>query len=69
MISIGVQAPDDVQNDITTKVSFQDGFLAVTNIVFAYSTTLQTHCTNKLADPDSCACRVLRFHLRDEQPS
>ncbi|PLB44159.1 putative amino acid transporter [Aspergillus steynii IBT 23096] len=36
MIAIGVQAPDDVQNDITTKVSFNDGFLAVTNIVFAY---------------------------------
>ncbi|KAH8425153.1 uncharacterized protein LDX57_002902 [Aspergillus melleus] len=36
MISIGVQAPDDVRNDITTKVSFNEAFLAVTNIVFAY---------------------------------
>ncbi|KAI9036458.1 putative amino acid transporter [Aspergillus affinis] len=36
MVSIGVQAPDDVRNDITTKVSFNEAFLAVTNIVFAY---------------------------------
>ncbi|KAJ5988022.1 hypothetical protein N7481_003232 [Penicillium waksmanii] len=36
MISIGVDAPDNVQNDITTEVSFVDAFLAVTNIVFAY---------------------------------
>ncbi|KAL4891198.1 transmembrane amino acid transporter protein-domain-containing protein [Aspergillus ambiguus] len=36
MIAIGVQAPDYVQKDITTDVSFQDAFLAVTNIVFAY---------------------------------
>ncbi|EAW13764.1 putative amino acid transporter [Aspergillus clavatus NRRL 1] len=36
MISIGVQAPDDVQVDVTTDVSFQKAFLAVTNIIFAY---------------------------------
>lgn len=36
MISIGVEAPDNVQNDITTSPSFADAFLAVTNIVFAY---------------------------------
>ncbi|KAJ5151678.1 hypothetical protein N7492_009973 [Penicillium capsulatum] len=36
MISIGVQAPDYVQNDITTSPSFADAFLAVTNIVFAF---------------------------------
>lgn len=36
MVSIGVQAPDDVQNDITTSPSFADAFLAVTNIVFAF---------------------------------
>lgn len=38
MIAIGVQAPDHVHVDVTTKVSFQDAFLAVTNIIFAYST-------------------------------
>jgi hypothetical protein len=36
MISIGVQAPDNVQNDITTDPTFVDAFLAVTNIVFAF---------------------------------
>jgi hypothetical protein len=38
MIAIGVQAPDHVHVDATTEVSFQDAFLAVTNIIFAYST-------------------------------
>lgn len=38
MISIGVQAPPDVQVDATRDVSFQDAFLAVTNIIFAYIT-------------------------------
>lgn len=36
MIAIGVQAPDNVQNDIITSPTFQEGFLAVTNIVFAF---------------------------------
>ncbi|CEJ61180.1 hypothetical protein PMG11_09719 [Penicillium brasilianum] len=36
MISIGVQAPDYVENDITTDPTFVDAFLAVTNIVFAF---------------------------------
>ncbi|KAF7592255.1 hypothetical protein BBP40_000457 [Aspergillus hancockii] len=38
MISIGVQAPPDVQVDATRDVTFQDAFLAVTNIIFAYIT-------------------------------
>jgi hypothetical protein len=36
MIAIGVQAPDNVENDITTSPSFSEAFLAVTNIVFAF---------------------------------
>ncbi|KAJ5138836.1 uncharacterized protein N7515_003684 [Penicillium bovifimosum] len=36
MVAIGVQAPDNVQNDITTSPTFQEAFLAVTNIVFAF---------------------------------
>ncbi|XHG05571.1 hypothetical protein AWENTII_008789 [Aspergillus wentii] len=36
MIAIGVQAPDHVEVDVTTNVSFAEGFLAVTNIVFAF---------------------------------
>ncbi|KAE8382015.1 transmembrane amino acid transporter protein-domain-containing protein [Aspergillus bertholletiae] len=38
MISIGVQAPPDVQVDATREVTFQDAFLAVCNIIFAYIT-------------------------------
>ncbi|PKY04412.1 hypothetical protein P168DRAFT_236371 [Aspergillus campestris IBT 28561] len=36
MVSIAVQMPEQVQNDITTSPSFAEGFLAVTNIVFAF---------------------------------
>ncbi|KAA8652838.1 putative amino acid transporter [Aspergillus tanneri] len=36
MIAIGVQAPDNVRNDITTHVPFNEAFLAVTNIIFAF---------------------------------
>ncbi|KAJ5313108.1 hypothetical protein PENANT_c018G00399 [Penicillium antarcticum] len=36
MVSIAVQAPDNVENDIITSPSFSDAFLAVTNIVFAF---------------------------------
>ncbi|KAJ5569559.1 uncharacterized protein N7459_008989 [Penicillium hispanicum] len=36
MVAIGVQAPDNVENDITTSPSFSEAFLAVTNIVFAF---------------------------------
>ncbi|CAG8039534.1 unnamed protein product [Penicillium nalgiovense] len=36
MIAIAVQAPDDVENDITTSPTFVNAFLAVTNIVFAF---------------------------------
>ncbi|RMJ20988.1 hypothetical protein PHISP_08141, partial [Aspergillus sp. HF37] len=36
MIALGVQAPDFVENRVTTHVSFADAFMAVTQIVFAY---------------------------------
>lgn len=36
MIAIAVQAPDYVENDITTSPTFADAFLGVTNIVFAF---------------------------------
>ncbi|KAJ5652336.1 hypothetical protein N7507_009762 [Penicillium longicatenatum] len=36
MISVAVQEPVGVVNDITTHPTFVDGFLAVTNIVFAF---------------------------------
>lgn len=69
MISIGVQAPDDVQNDITTKVGFNEAFLAVTNIIFAYSTTPRTEIQDTFADLHSRPRCILRFHLGDERPS
>lgn len=37
MIAVGVQAPPYVKVHATTHVSFADAFLAVTNIIFAYS--------------------------------
>ena len=37
MIAIGVQSPAVVPVDITTNIPFTKAFLAVTNIVFAYS--------------------------------
>ena len=36
MVSIAVQMPEQVPNEITTSPSFADAFLAVTNIVFAF---------------------------------
>jgi uncharacterized membrane protein len=37
MVSIGVDANGPIRNDIVQEVSFYKGFLAVTNIIFAYS--------------------------------
>lgn len=37
MIALGVEAPAHVQNDVTTHPSFVNAFLAVTNIIFAFS--------------------------------
>jgi hypothetical protein len=36
MITAGVESKGQVTNHATTDVSFRDGFLAVTNIIFAY---------------------------------
>lgn len=36
MIAIAIQHPGDGKVDVTTKISVATGFLAVTNIVFAY---------------------------------
>ncbi|KAJ5779780.1 hypothetical protein N7457_007500 [Penicillium paradoxum] len=36
MITVGVQSKGHVVNEAVTDVSFRDGFLAVTNIIFAY---------------------------------
>lgn len=36
MVSAGVETKSHVVNEVTTEVSFREGFLAVTNIIFAY---------------------------------
>ncbi|KAJ5989876.1 hypothetical protein N7499_010405 [Penicillium canescens] len=36
MITVGVESKGWVPNEVTTTVSFREGFLAVTNIIFAY---------------------------------
>ncbi|OQE43631.1 hypothetical protein PENCOP_c003G08510 [Penicillium coprophilum] len=36
MITVGVQTKGHIKNEATTDVSFREGFLAVTNIIFAY---------------------------------
>ncbi|KAJ6131375.1 hypothetical protein N7523_001835 [Penicillium sp. IBT 18751x] len=36
MVTAGVESKGNVVNHATTEVSFRDGFLAVTNIIFAY---------------------------------
>lgn len=36
MIAIAIQRPGNGKVDATTKTSLANGFLAVTNIVFAY---------------------------------
>lgn len=36
MIAIAIQRPGDGKIDATTKIDVATGFLAVTNIVFAY---------------------------------
>lgn len=44
MISIGVQSKGDVEVKATLDTSFYKGFLAVTNIVFAYSASTTLSC-------------------------
>ncbi|CAI7572659.1 unnamed protein product [Penicillium glandicola] len=36
MITVGIETKGHIVNEVTTDVSFRDGFLAVTNIIFAY---------------------------------
>lgn len=40
MITVGVETKGHVVNEVTTDVSFREGFLAVTNIIFAYRTPI-----------------------------
>ena len=44
MITAGVEAKGPVVNEVTTNVTFREGFLAVTNIIFAYR---KSHAHNR----------------------
>jgi hypothetical protein len=38
MITVGVESKGHIKNEAFREVGFRDGFLAVTNIIFAYRT-------------------------------
>ncbi|RJE24952.1 hypothetical protein PHISCL_02716 [Aspergillus sclerotialis] len=46
MVTVGVESKGDVPNEATTTVSFREGFLSVTNIVFAFRTLNSTNVEN-----------------------
>lgn len=52
MIAIAIQHPGDGKVDATTKIDAATGFLAVTNIVFAYGRFL-CHCEIRPIYPTS----------------
>ena len=43
MVTVGVESKGPVPNEVTTTVSFREGFLAVTNIVFAFRMSNNTN--------------------------
>lgn len=69
MVAIGIEHPGK-EVDTTVDTSFYKGFLAVTNIVFAYGmywktsivalVEVQSLCAN---DSPSRTCRFLRVHF------
>lgn len=69
MIALGVEAPDGVENHVTTHPSFADAFMAVTQIVFAYSKAQRSFYRAPFANPSSRPHCLFRFHLRDEESS
>lgn len=67
MIAVAVQSPPNVEVDATTHPSFADAFLAVTNIVFAFSMILVCLISRyRLTGKTSCPHRVLRLYLGNE---
>lgn len=68
MIAIAIQRPGNGQVDATTKISVANGFLAVTNIVFAYGSSqmpIFDHVHKLTALIYSGPCRFLRVHFGD----
>jgi hypothetical protein len=67
MITVGVESKGWVPNEVTTTVSFREGFLAVTNIIFAYRTltfheilTIIQSRANSISSRPRC---ILRLHV------
>lgn len=58
MITAGIESKGHVVNHATTDVSFRDGFLAVTNIIFAYRElkleSREISCSNKFCSCPHC---------------
>ena len=82
MVAAGVETKTDIVNEATREVSFREGFLAVTNIIFAYRTlfiinarcsqaiTLKSKSPRKLiARYHSCSRGILRLHVGNRRPS
>lgn len=68
MIAISIQRPGDGKVDATTKTSVANGFLAVTNIVFAYGRSLLPvlpYAVVLTITIYSWSRRLLWFHLGD----
>lgn len=69
MIAIAIQKPGNGHVDVTTKIDLATGFLAVTNIVFAYGEPISLGNESLLKfGITSRPCRVLRIHLGNESP-
>ena len=72
MISIAVQSTGNVQVEAVRDVSFYEGFLAFTNIMFGFSkldNASPTLTLNLPANPSpSCSCYLLWAHLRNTRP-
>lgn len=77
MIVSGVETKGHVINHVTTEVGFREGFLAVTNIIFAYRmSTLSSfivYVTNPLQLPmsptlDSCLKQKTLAHSTNRWP-
>jgi hypothetical protein len=67
MVTVGVESKGWVPNEVTTTVSFREGFLAVTNIIFAYR-MLTSHETSTMVESRanlvySRPCCILRLHV------
>lgn len=82
MVAAGVETKTEIVNEATREVSFREGFLAVTNIIFAYRKLfiidarysrviiLKPKSPRKLiAKYYSCSRGILRLHVGNRRPS